>query len=119
MIQREQALFEQRQRIKNASKSMYGVTITHAHVDVTVMVEHKKNNSDTLDLLKIRQKVDDYLNKSVKDGKDFEVIMDEIYEEIAVIYSERDIEVHIFDNNEKFTVSKIYNVSKPFQQLAI
>jgi hypothetical protein len=117
--QRQQALYEQRQRIINAAKSMYGATVSYEHVDVTVLIQDSKQIETSLDLATIKQTLSDYLSKGITDGKDFEQIIDEIFNEIGAVYPERDIEVVVRDNVDNYTVMKIFNTTKPYQQLAI
>lgn len=117
--QRQLALLEQRSRILNAAKSMYGATVRYEHVDITVLIQDSKRIETSLDLATIRQTLSDYLSRGITDGKDFEQIIDEIFNDVATVYPERDIEVVAVDTVENYTVMKIFNTTKPFQQLAI
>ena len=117
--QRQLALIEQRRRILDAAKCMYGATASYEHVDITVLIQDSERIETSLDLVTIKQTLSDYLSKGITEGKDFEQIIDEIFNEISSVYPERDIEVIAVDTVDNYTVMKIFNTTKPFQQLAI
>lgn len=118
MDQREMALLEQRNRIINAARSVFTLRYELSNgIDCQITVENKR--SEELNFVSIAQAFEGYIKTVDSAAKTFEQLSDEIYIEIAKLYSERDIEVQIINNNSNTAFTKEYLTHKPYQSLAI
>ena len=150
MEQREQALFEQRQRIQNAAKrtifvtfqkegihcypaaatdpalktgDMYDVSFLgtpHRHIfhfNVSIEVFH---NDRDIEFIQFKRWLENlYSQGTLKlDYKSCEMISDDLYEQIASRYPNRDITIDVSEDNENGCHIH-YNINQPYQQLAI
>ena len=149
-IQREQAEFEKRNRIKQHAKRMIFVTFQkegihmypaaatdpalatgdeydvsflgtpHRHIfHFNVAIEVFHNDRD-IEFIQFKR----WLENLYKGGtlelnyKSCEMISDDLYEQIATRYPDRDIEISVSEDNEN-GATIYYNTFKPYQQLAI
>lgn len=110
-LQRHQAVFERLVSTAAVAKKRFAVTVAYDNIEVTVTVEEKKNPHTPLDLNNIRQLVSDYIRTT--DSTDFDSVIDNIYYIVASHYTERDIEIMIYDTVECLTIMKIYQSNQP------
>jgi hypothetical protein len=107
--QRDQALFDSMVSATGRAKVRYGVTVTYLNIEVTVTITDEKNSPIPLDLNNIKQLISDYLYGT--DETDFDRLINNIYYIVGLVYTERDIEVIIYDTVDCLTVMKIFKTS--------
>jgi hypothetical protein len=118
MEQREMALAEQRSRIMNSARSMYVTRLGLGNsIECQITIQHK--HSEEIDFAKVLESVNLYIASVGETVKNFEEVSDGVYEHIAKLYSERDIDIHVINNNTGIAFVKEYRTHKPLQQLAI
>jgi hypothetical protein len=110
-LQRQQVMFERLISTAATAQKRFAVTVIYDNIEVTVTVEEKKNLHTPLDLNNIRQLVSDYIRTT--DSTDFDSVIDNIYYIVASLYSERDIEVMIYDTIECLAIMKIFKFNQP------
>ena len=112
------ALEEQRKRIMNVARALYVSRLDLGNgIDCQISVQHQRG--EEIDFTKVLDSVNEYTS-SVKDSaQNFEEVSDGIYNQVAKLYSERDIEVQVINNNTGVAFVKEYRTHKPLQQLAI
>lgn len=115
--QREQALFEQRSRIKAAAKSNYTISIRYGHTIISVVIERKRFET-AIDLTEVKSLIYKFLDGGISEGTDFEEAINNLYDVIAVDYPERDIKISILDIPGNIVVERIFNTHQSYQQLA-
>jgi hypothetical protein len=150
MEQREQALMEQRQRIKHKAirtifvrfqkegihmypaastdpalktGDMYDVSFLgtpHRHIfhfEVSIEVFH---NDRDIEFIQFKRWLENlYAGGTLElNYKSCEMISDDLYEQIATRYPDRNIAITVSEDNEN-GATIIYNKSQPYQQLAI
>lgn len=150
MEQREQALLEQRNRIKDNAKRMIWVTFRkegihrypaaesepalktgdeydvsflgypHRHIfhfNVGIQVFH---NDRDIEFIQFKRWLENLYSQGTLalDYKSCEMLSDDLYEEIATRYPNRDIEITVSEDGEN-GATIYYNTSKPYQQLSI
>ena len=109
--QRAQALIESVRTTLSNAKTRFVVTVINDNIKVTVTIEDKKNLETPLDLNSIKQLVSEYITTT--DSTDFDSVINSIYLKVVQHYSERDIEVMIYDNVECLAVMKTFNFNQP------
>jgi hypothetical protein len=118
MDQREIALAEQRNRIISAARGLYSLRLNMGNgIDALVTIENKPGTE--VDFQGVLDAVNAYATSVDQSAKNFEEVSDGIYGEVAKLYSERDIEVQVINNNSGVAFTKEYNTHKPLQSLAI
>ena len=150
MEQREQALLEQRNRIKDNAKRMIWVTFRkegihrypaaesepalktgdeydvsflgypHRHIfhfNAGIQVFH---NDRDIEFIQFKRWLENLYSQGTLalDYKSCEMLSDDLYEEIATRYPNRDIETTVSEDGEN-GATIYYNTSKPYQQLSI
>jgi hypothetical protein len=149
-IQREQALFEQMQRISHQAKRMIFVTFQkegihkypaaatdpalatgdeydvsflgtpHRHIfhfNVAIEVFHNDRDIEFIQFKRWLEKL--YSQGTLElDYKSCEMLSDDLYNQIAQRYPDRDIEITVSEDGEN-GATIYYNRTKPYQQLAI
>jgi hypothetical protein len=110
-IQRNQALCDGMLASASNAVVRYGATVLSGNVEVTVTIADKKNSPTPLDLNNIKQLVSNYITTT--NETDFDKVINNIYFIVASLYTERDIEVMIYDTVECLTVMKIYKSNQP------
>ena len=144
MDNREQALTEKRVRIKDAAKRMIWVTFQkegihkypqaatdpnledvsflgypHRHIfHFTVAIQVFHNDRD-IEFIQFKRWLENLYQGTLElNFKSCEMISDDLYEQIASRYPERDIEITVSEDNENGSTI-YYNCFKPLHQLAI
>lgn len=144
MDNREQALAEKRTRIKDAAKRMIWVTFQregihkypqaatdpnledvsflgypHRHIfHFTVAIQVFHNDRD-IEFIQFKRWLENLYQGTLElNFKSCEMISDDLYEQIASRYPERDIEITVSEDNENGSTI-YYNCFKPLHQLAI
>jgi hypothetical protein len=148
--QREQALFEQRQRIAQAAKRMIFVTFQkegihcypaaatdpalktgdeydvsflgtpHRHIfHFNVAIEVFHNDRD-IEFIQFKRWLENLYSQGTLelDYKSCEMLSDDLYEQIARRYPNRNIEITVSEDGEN-GATIYYNLTKPFNNLAI
>jgi hypothetical protein len=116
--QREMALAEKRGHIKSAARSVYSVRLDLSNgIDCLLTVEHRAPEEINFD--ELLKAVNTYTAGVSQSSRNFEEVSDGIYDEVAKLYSERDIEVQIINNNSGIAFTKEYHTHKPYQSIAI
>ena len=105
--QRNQALFESLMVTSSEAQTRYGVTVINDNIEVTVTIADKKNSPTPLDLNNIKQLVSNYL--ATTNESDFDRVINNIFYTVGLLYTERDIEVMIYDTVECLAVMKTFN----------
>ena len=105
--QRNQVLFDGMLSTASNAVVRYGVTVSCGNIEVTVTVADKKNSPTPLDLNNIKQLVSNYL--ATTNESDFDRVINNIFYTVGLLYTERDIEVMIYDTVECLTVMKTFN----------
>lgn len=148
--QRQQALMEQRQRIKDKAKRTIWVTFQkegihrypaaesdpnlktgdeydvsflgfpHRHIfhfKVGVQVFH---NDRDIEFIQLKRWLENLYSQGILelDYKSCEMMSDDLYEQIATRYPDRDITIDVSEDNENGCHIH-YNRNQPYQQLAI
>ena len=112
------ALAEQRSRIMNSARSMYVTRLGLGNsIECQITIQHK--HGEEIDFAKVLESVNLYIASVGETVKNFEEVSDGVYEHIAKLYSERDIDIHVINNNTGIAFVKEYLTHKPLQQLAI
>lgn len=144
MDNREQVLAEKRTRIKDAAKRMIWVTFQregihkypqaatdpnledvsflgypHRHIfHFTVAIQVFHNDRD-IEFIQFKRWLENLYQGTLElNFKSCEMISDDLYEQIASRYPERDIEITVSEDNENGSTI-YYNCFKPLHQLAI
>lgn len=109
-LQRQLALVHSRQVSKNSAAIRYATTVVQEHFRITVTLT-QFINSTPLDLQIVKQLTSEYLKNT--DQTDSLKAADDIYDRIAAVFPERDIEVLIYDTVDCLAVMKIYKFNQP------
>ena len=144
MEQRSQALTEKRERVRDNAKRMIWVTFQkegihkypkaatepnledvsflgypHRHIfHFTVAIQVFHNDRD-IEFIQFKRWLENLYQGTLElNFKSCEMISDDLYEQIASRYPERDIEITVSEDNENGSTI-YYNCFKPLQQLAI
>jgi hypothetical protein len=118
MEQREIALAEQRNRIIAASRGVYSLRLDMGNnIDCVVTVENKQGTE--INFQQVLDAVNAYTKSVDQSAKNFEEVSNGIYIEVAKLYSERDIEVQVINNNSGIAFTKEYHTHKPNLSIAI
>ena len=122
MDQREQALMEQRLRVMQDARRKVFVNFSPAGIwpNCHVRVEIEVFRTETIDLENITLLAEaPFVNGTIDARTDScEIISDKIYSIIANNYPNRNINITVSsDNDSGVTIN--YNLTKPYQQLAI
>jgi hypothetical protein len=122
MDQREQALMEQRLRIMQSAQRMLFVNFSPARVwpNLRINVEIEAFRTETIDTANIKLLAEaPFVNGTIDASIDScEIISDKIYSIIASNYPNRNINITVTGDNDTGVTIK-YNLTKPYQQLAI
>ena len=111
------ALLEQRNRIASAARGLYTLRLDLGNsIDCAVTIQNKRD--EDIDFSKVLAAVNTFTSQ-VTTAQNFEAVSDGIYNEVAQLYSERDIEVQIINNNSGIAFTKEYNTHKPHQSISI
>jgi hypothetical protein len=118
MEQRELALIEQRNRIIMAARATYTLRLDMGNgIDSQITIENKSGTD--IDFEAVLTAVNAYASTVDQSAKNFEEVADGIYNEVAKLYSERDIEVQVINNNSGVAFTKEYHTHKPNLSIAI
>jgi hypothetical protein len=118
MEQREIALAEQRSRIITTARATYTLRLDMGNgIDTLVTIENKSGTE--VDFQQVLNAVNAYATSVDQSAKNFEEVSDGIYIEVAKLYSERDIEVQVINNNSGVAFTKEYHTHRPYQSIAI
>jgi hypothetical protein len=118
MEQREIALAEQRSRIITAARGTYSLRLDMGNgIDTLITIENKPGSD--IDFEAVFKAVNTYTQSVAQASKNFEEVSDGIYIEVAKLYSERDIEVQVINNNSGVAFTKEYHTHRPYQSIAI
>jgi hypothetical protein len=118
MDQRDLALAEQRSRIIESARATYTLRLDMGNgIDTLVTIENKSGSD--IDFEAVFKAVNTYAQSVAQASKNFEEVSDGIYGEVAQLYSERDIEVQVINNNSGLAFTKEYHTHRPLQSIAI
>ena len=116
MIQRTQALLEQRQRIRNAARRMFWVNTSKNDFNFSIHVELHPSDFEHVD--EMQTWIENLVSNDMTfDYNDCNIVSDQLYEVISEHYPGRNIKITVSTKNIGITI--FYKTHRPIQKLAI
>jgi hypothetical protein len=105
-------------RIIAAARSLYTLRLDMGNsIDSQITIENKSGTE--INFEEVLAAVNAYASTVDQSAKNFEEVADGIYREVIKLYSERDIEVQVINNNSGVAFTKEYHTHKPNLSTAI